>query len=63
MYNKDVSISRGVLKLDATENIVDYIEKLTLVYKVSMGIYIFNRRTLEHIEKGKYLISRCLLSN
>lgn len=55
MYNKDVPISLGVLKLDDLGNIIDYIEKPTLTYKVSMGIYILNRKIVEHIEKGKYL--------
>ncbi len=55
MYNKDVPISLGVLKLDDSGNIIDYIEKPTLTYKVSMGIYILNRKILDHIEKGKYL--------
>jgi NDP-sugar pyrophosphorylase family protein len=55
MYNKDVPISLGVLELDNAGNIVDYIEKPTLVYKVSMGIYFFNKKILDHIEKGKYL--------
>lgn len=55
MYNKDVPISLGVLKLDDSGNIIDYIEKPTLTYKVSMGIYILNRKILDHIETGKYL--------
>jgi NDP-sugar pyrophosphorylase family protein len=55
MYNKDVPISLGVLKLDDAGNIVDYIEKPTLVYNVSMGIYVFNRNILNYIEQGKYL--------
>jgi NDP-sugar pyrophosphorylase family protein len=55
MYNKDVPISLGVLKLDDSGNIIDYIEKPTITYKVSMGIYILNRKILDHIEKGKYL--------
>lgn len=55
MYTKDVPISLGVLELDDEGNIVDYIEKPTLKYKVSMGIYIFNKRILDYIEKGKYL--------
>lgn len=55
MYTKDVPISLGVLELDPEGNIVDYIEKPTLKYKVSMGIYIFNNRILNYIEHGKYL--------
>lgn len=55
MYNKDVPISLGVLELNDDGNIVDYIEKPTLKYKVSMGIYIFNKHILDHIEKAEYL--------
>ena len=63
MYTKDVPISLGVLELDNEGNIVDYIEKPTLKYKVSMGIYIFNNRILEHIEHGKYLDFPDLIKN
>ena len=63
MYTKDVPISLGVLELDDEGNIVDYIEKPTLKYKVSMGIYIFNNRILEHIEHGKYLDFPDLIKN
>jgi NDP-sugar pyrophosphorylase family protein len=55
MYTKDVPISLGVLELDDDGHITDYIEKPTLKYKVSMGIYIFNRKILDYIEQGKYL--------
>ncbi len=55
MYTKDVPISLGVLELDGKGNIVDYIEKPVLKYKVSMGIYIFNKKILGYIERGKYL--------
>lgn len=55
MYNKDVPISLGVLQLDSLGNISDYIEKPTLKYKVSMGIYILNKKILTYIHKGKYL--------
>lgn len=55
MYTKDVPISLGVLELNGDGNITDYIEKPTLKYKVSMGIYIFNKDILSLIERGKYL--------
>jgi NDP-sugar pyrophosphorylase family protein len=55
VYTKDVPISLGVLELDGEGNITDYIEKPTLKYKVSMGIYIFNKSILNYIECGKYL--------
>jgi len=52
---KDVPISLGVLELDGEGNITDYVEKPTLKYKVSMGIYIFNKNILNYIGRGKYL--------
>lgn len=55
VYTKEVPISLGVLELNGKGNITDYIEKPTLKYKVSMGIYIFNKNILTHIESGKYL--------
>lgn len=63
MYIKDVPISLGVLELDDEGNITDYIEKPTLKYKVSMGIYIFNNRILNYIESGKYLDFPDLIKN
>ena len=63
MYTKDVPISLGVLELNSNGNITDYIEKPTLKYKVSMGIYIFNKRILSHIECGKYLDFPNLIKN
>lgn len=55
IYTKEVPISLGVLKLDDDGKIVDYIEKPTLKYKVSMGIYVFNNDILNYIPRGKYL--------
>ena len=63
MYTKDVPISLGVLELDDEGKIVDYIEKPTLKYKVSMGIYIFNNKILNYIERGKYLDFPDLIKN
>ena len=63
MYTKDVPISLGVLELDDEGKIVDYIEKPTLKYKVSMGIYIFNNRILNYVERGKYLDFPDLIKN
>ena len=63
MYTKDVPISLGVLELNGDGNITDYIEKPTLKYKVSMGIYIFNKRILNQIERGKYLDFPDLIQN
>jgi len=43
VYDKLVSIDLGILKYDADQLIYDYIEKPTLNYQVSMGIYVLNR--------------------
>lgn len=55
IYTKDVPINLGILELDKDSKIVNYIEKPTLKYKVSMGIYAFNKDILHFIIRGKYL--------
>lgn len=55
IYTKDVPINLGILELDKDGKIVNYIEKPTLKYKVSMGIYAFNKNILQFIDRGKYL--------
>jgi NDP-sugar pyrophosphorylase family protein len=51
-YKKEVNIDLGVLKTDGTF-FVDYIEKPTYSFDVSMGIYIFKKEILEYIPKGE----------
>lgn len=53
MCTKEVKITLGVLKADERSKIYDYIEKPTLKYQVSMGIYVFEPRVLEYIKPGK----------
>jgi len=53
--NKKIEISLGALKVDEKSNIYDYIEKPTLEYQASMGIYVFEPRVLEYIEERRYL--------
>jgi len=53
MYDKEVEISLGVLKANERNEIYDYIEKPTLKYQVSMGIYVFEPRVLEYIKPGE----------
>lgn len=54
MYNKDVKIDLGTLKINDKNEIYDYLEKPTLTYQVSMGIYIFNSKALEFVPKGEF---------
>ena len=50
---RDVEIEFGVIKLDG-DRIVGFDEKPTLVYDVSMGVYVFERRVTELIPRGRY---------
>lgn len=54
-YDKTVKIDLGVLELSKEGRIVDYIEKPTMRYPVSMGIYLFDARVLSFIPKGERL--------
>lgn len=48
-YNKKVFIDLGVLEVNENNQIQDYIEKPTLNYQVSMGIYYFKPEVLSLI--------------
>ncbi len=52
-YNKEVKIDLGILKVNDTHEIYDYIEKPTLVHKVSMGIYAIDKSMIEMIPRDK----------
>lgn len=54
-FDKAVKIDLGVLKLDGADRVVDYIEKPTMHYSVSMGIYLFEPRVLASIPRGARL--------
>lgn len=51
-YQKEVKISLGVVQ-SSENNFVNYIEKPTYKFDVSMGIYVFNRSVLEYIPKNE----------
>lgn len=55
LHQKDVKLDLGVIKTDAQGQVVDYIEKPTLSYGVSMGIYVYDEKVLKHIQPGEYL--------
>jgi NDP-sugar pyrophosphorylase family protein len=54
IYQKEVKIDLGVLEVDE-DKFVDYIEKPTYHFNVSMGIYIFNRGVLRYIARNEKL--------
>lgn len=54
-YDKEVNVNLGIIKVDGNNEVCDYIEKPTLVYQVSMGIYVFSSGVLKYVRKGEYL--------
>lgn len=54
VYEKKVSIDLGVLERDGDNRIVDYKEKPTLTYEVSMGVYVFSKSILQYVPKGHF---------
>jgi NDP-mannose synthase len=51
VQNKQVEIDLGVLEL-ADSRVTGYREKPTLGYCVSMGIYVYEPRALDHLPDG-----------
>jgi NDP-sugar pyrophosphorylase family protein len=54
-YERRVDVDFGILQLGGEHTIVDYLEKPTHTYRVSMGIYMFDPRVLEYIPRGRRL--------
>jgi len=52
-YQRDIQVDLGVLEINGRGELVDYIEKPTLHYQVSMGIYVLEPQVLDYIEPGK----------
>ncbi|MEO1140172.1 MAG: sugar phosphate nucleotidyltransferase [Pseudomonadota bacterium] len=55
VFQKDVPISLGVLELNDAKEITGYIEKPTLHYPVSTGMYCFDPAVHDLIEPNEYL--------
>jgi NDP-sugar pyrophosphorylase family protein len=55
MHQRAVKIELGVIEMDECCQVTDYIEKPTIDYRVSMGLYVFEPRVLEYIPPGEYL--------
>jgi NDP-sugar pyrophosphorylase family protein len=53
MHERNVQIDLGVIETDADNMLTGYIEKPTYNYSVSMGIYVFEPRVLDFIERGE----------
>lgn len=55
LHQKKVKIDLGVIHTDETGSVTEYIEKPTLNYGVSMGIYVYDEAVLNMIRPGEYL--------
>ena len=56
MHERQVHIDLGVIEQNNGDYVVTgYVEKPTLDYRVSMGIYLFEPRVLDYIPPGEYL--------
>jgi NDP-sugar pyrophosphorylase family protein len=55
MNQKEVQLELGVMEFSRTYRLTRYVEKPTLSYSVSMGIYIFEKKVLKYIFHQKYL--------
>ena len=54
-HKRKVNINLGVVDLDKQNTVVDYLEKPSIDYLVSMGVYVFESRVLQYIPKDEYL--------
>jgi NDP-sugar pyrophosphorylase family protein len=55
MHHRQVKINLGVIEMNGGFEISGYVEKPSMDYMVSMGIYIFEPRVLRYIEPNRYL--------
>lgn len=53
IYNRSVEVDFGVVETE-DDHIEQYLEKPTLKYAVSMGIYAFRREVLDYIPKRRF---------
>lgn len=55
LTRRKVNIDYGVIEIDENENIKNWIEKPTIDYLVSTGIYVFERKVLGYVKENKRL--------
>ncbi len=53
LYKKDIYIDFGIVEINGVD-IIDYIEKPTNTYFVSMGVNVFEPEVLKYIPEGKF---------
>jgi NDP-sugar pyrophosphorylase family protein len=55
VHCRKVDIDFGVVECDEENRMTGYLEKPSIEYMVSMGIYVFEPKVLEYIPRGEYL--------
>jgi NDP-sugar pyrophosphorylase family protein len=55
MHHRQVKTNLGVIQCNDNHEITGYLEKPSMDYMVSMGIYIFERAVLDYIQPNVYL--------
>jgi NDP-sugar pyrophosphorylase family protein len=53
-YHRQVRIDFGVVEADGNDLLTGYVEKPSIDYRVSMGVYCFDARVLDMLEHSKY---------
>lgn len=54
-HRRNVHIDLGVIEVNGDYSVKEYIEKPTIPYQVSMGMYVFEPKALAYIERGQRL--------
>jgi NDP-sugar pyrophosphorylase family protein len=54
-HRRKVKIDLGVIQMDGSCQVTGYVEKPTIDYSVSMGLYVFEPGVLKHIPYAQYL--------
>jgi len=52
-YSREQKVDYGVLEVGADDKLVNFVEKPRTLYKVSMGIYMANKKILEFIPENQ----------
>ena len=55
MHQRSIHIDLGVIECNGSYEIENYIEKPTLEYTVSMGVYVFEPEVIRHIPRRSYM--------
>jgi NDP-sugar pyrophosphorylase family protein len=63
VFPRQVQIDFGVLEIGQERELLDYREKPTFEYMVSMGVNVFHKSVLEFIPEGQYLDMPTLMMN